>query len=30
MNMFDFNATPHTTPLFIDPLLGTKTASAPA
>ena len=27
--MFDFNATPHTTPLFIDPTSGTKTATAP-
>ncbi len=28
--MFDFTATPHTTPVFIDPTMGTKTATAPA
>jgi hypothetical protein len=30
MAMFDFSATPHTTPVFIDPVMGTKTATAPA
>ncbi|HEY0315818.1 MAG TPA: alkaline phosphatase family protein [Sphingomonas sp.] len=30
MGMFDFTAPPHTTPIFIDPLTGKKTATAPA
>jgi phospholipase C len=30
MAMFDFNSAPHTTPVFIDPIMGTKTSTAPA
>jgi phospholipase C len=30
MAMFDFNAAPHTTPVFIDPTTGSKTSTAPA
>jgi phospholipase C len=30
MAMFDFTAQPHTTPIFIDPVTGKKTATAPA
>jgi phospholipase C len=30
MGMFDFTQTPHTTPVYIDPTMGTKTATAPA
>ncbi|WP_267393662.1 MULTISPECIES: alkaline phosphatase family protein [unclassified Sphingomonas] len=30
MNMFDFTAAPHTTPLYLDPVLGTKVANPPA
>jgi phospholipase C len=30
MGMFDFTQTPHTTPIYIDPTMGTKTATAPA
>ena len=30
MAMFDFNAAPHITPVFIDPVMGTKTATAPS
>ena len=30
MAMFDFNAAPHTTPVFIDPITGTKTSTAPS
>lgn len=29
MGMFDFTQTPHTTPVYIDPTMGTKTATAP-
>jgi phospholipase C len=30
MAMFDFTAAPHTTPVFVDPTKGVKTATAPA
>jgi phospholipase C len=30
MGMFDFTAAPHTTPVFIDPTTGKKTATAPS
>jgi phospholipase C len=30
MSMFDFTQLPHTAPIYIDPTMGTKTASAPA